>query len=47
MGAGYTLAEVAERAGVPLARVEALIDAGVIPRRDAYDEGAVRRAMLL
>ena len=44
---GYTLDEAADRAGVPPELLRELVDAGVIARSDAYDDGTVRRAMLL
>jgi class 3 adenylate cyclase len=44
---GYSLAEVAERAGTTPGFVETLVDGGLIERGERYDVGAVRRAMLL
>lgn len=44
---GFTLVEVADRAGTTPAFVEALIAGGLIERRVEFDVGAIRRTMLL
>ena len=48
MEGGLTIAEVAERAGVPVEFVQELADAGALEQDvDVLGQGAVRRAMLL